>query len=148
MKLFTADETSKNCKSENNSFNDNSEIFTADDYVCIRITNHREDEEYVFGNFSKDTSDEEIRNYVEKKVREGYEYIIEHGDAKFAYNDNNGLEAATSSMYDTFLINRYNPLFNNLFTEKETIKQIEVDIDTLEYYYAGFSLLISFKPFS
>ena len=81
MKPFTADETSINCKSENNSFNDNSEIFTADDYVCIRITNHREDEEYVFGNFSKDTSDEEIRNYVEKKVREGYEYIIEHGDA-------------------------------------------------------------------
>ena len=148
MKPFTADETSINCKSENNSFNDNSEIFTADDYVCIRITNHREDEEYVFGNFSKDTSDEEIRNYVEKKVREGYEYIIEHGDAKFAYNDNNGLEAATSSMYDTFLINRYNPLFNNLFTEKETMKQIEVDIDTLEYYYAEDDIFDKFNELS
>ena len=66
MKPFTADETSINCKSENNSFNDNSEIFTADDYVCIRITNHREDEEYVFGNFSKDTSDEEVKRYIDQ----------------------------------------------------------------------------------
>lgn len=123
-----------------------------DDYVSIKITNHRDDEVFVFGKYPKDTNLDNIKSSIKDMVCGGYENIIEHGDAGFYYADNDGLfdavEEGIGIEKNSNLINSSKKEYKNLFANKDRMRSINVYIDALNYYTDENDILIDDKECS
>lgn len=132
--------SSKKTKDSVKEENKNMSAINCEDYYYVVFKNHRNEEEDCFMAKNNQYSKNEIQKQLEKDIRDGYEWNIEHGGMGFSYDDKKGLRSALWAIHNDFkMITRdVDPIeskeFKDLKALKSKMERIDVYIDASNYY--------------
>ena len=109
----------------------------SNDYTCFVITNHQDYKTYIFAKLPSNVDLERMKEEIKKIVIDGCDSMIEHGDAGFGYDSKDVVaDAISTSLHDDNkynIITSYNDKYDDLFANKDNMKQVDMYVNVLHY---------------